>query len=227
MIRVASFIFLAPRLHDMGSVLGKAFTHPWVASYQVGFGPPLVKASDRLIDRLRGARTALEKLEAYLECCVYADDERARLASLHRRLTTRRLGPVEAEILQAASADVLDLSLRLHDLTRVRPEVRTEMELEGLTADLFPSDAAPESLAGRFWVHLADPRNTRLLHIDQVRSAVEDPEQALALELRVPAGLRPIYAAWARVLKRDAALEVVDLGEPPALARVSRDGTRT
>jgi hypothetical protein len=226
MQRVAAFVFLAPRLEGLGDLLRGAFTHRWVASYQVGFGPPLVKSSPRLAQRLQGARTALDKLEAYLECCVYDEAERVRLATLHRRLTVRRLGPLEAEGLLAASADVLDLSLRLHDLTRAGPEVRAAMEAEGLRPDMFPSDAAPESLAGRFWVHLSDPRNARLLHIDAIRARVEDPETALALELRVPVALGPIYKEWARVLSRDVGLEVVDLGEPPAVARVSRDGAR-
>ena len=227
MIRVSSFVFLAPRLDELGHVLARAFAHRWVASYQVGFGPPLIRSSPRLAARLTGARTAIEKLQAYLEVCVYDDEERARLATLQRRLAVRRHGPIEAEALQASSADVLDLSLRLHDITRAAPDVRAAMEAECLDPSVVPADAAPESLASRFWVHLADPRSTRLLHIDAVRARVQDPARALAVELRVPAGLRPIYAAWARVLERDAALSVVDVGEPAAVARVTRDGARS
>lgn len=223
---VACFVFLGPRLPVLHRVLHKAFEHPWVASYQVGFGPPLVKANEALRTRLEYADGALDKLRAYLETCVYDDAERARLASLHRKQLTRRRGPLEAEEVRRASANVLDLSLRLHMPDRAPPKVQADMQSCGVRADELP-ELDLDAQASRFWVHLDDPRNERLLFDAQVARSVDAPECALALELWVPAGLRGLYRIWTHALARDAELTILDIGAPRSVARVSRDGLRS
>lgn len=224
---VACFVFLGEELSDMTRILTRAFTHPWVASYQIGFGPPLVGSSPTLSTRLKYARSALDKLRAYLELCVFDEARCAQLASMQRRLLTRRLGPVEAEAVRRSSRDVLDLTLRLHHPERAPPDVATDMSACGVVAEDLPRDAPPDSQAARFWVHLDDPRSSRLLHDAEVARAVDDPDRALALELWVPAGLRGLFRIWGQALARDAELLVLDVGAPRSVARVSRDGRRS
>lgn len=224
---VGCFVFLGPRLEVMHRLLAKAFEHPWVASYQIGFGPPLVRANGALRTRLEYADSALDKLRAYLETCVYDAAERTRLAALHRKQLTRRRGPLEAEELRLASADVLDLSLRLHLPDRAPPSVQADMQSSGVRAEELPSELPPDAQASRFWVHLDDPRNGRLLFDEQVAAAVDEPERALALELWVPIGLLGLYRIWTHALARDAELTVLDLGAPRSVARVLRDGQRS
>jgi hypothetical protein len=216
-----SFVLLAPRLAALPALLEAAFTHPWVASYQVGFGPPLVRSSERLAARLAGAVGALRKLEAYLEVCLL-DAERLRLAGLHRRLLVRSRGPVEAEELDAASAEVFDLSLRLHDPARARPDVRAAMGAAGSIADELP----PDLLTGRFQLRLLDPAGDRLLHVAAVAAEAAKRGDTAALELRVSVAAYPLWQAWAGDLVDRSGFAVIDLGEPAPLARVLRDGDR-
>lgn len=224
--RVYAFAILGRRRRDLVDILRRAFCHPWVASYQVGFGPPLVRSSDRIIARLKETRTALEKLQAYLEVCVLDEEERSRLATLHRRLVVRRQGPVEAEALDAASAEVLDLSLRLHIPARAPEAVADEMARDGVDFKLVDADTPPDVMSGRFLVRLNDPQNRRLLHIPDVAARVRDPDDAVAVELRVPVALRSLWGRWLERFERDTGLVTVDLEEPAAHARVSRDGER-
>ena len=224
--RAASLVFLAPRRAELFGLLARAFRHPWVASYQIGFGPPLIRSSDPLMRRLAQAKSALDKLEAYLDCCFLEDDERARLAALHRRLLVRRSGPLEAESLAEASADVFDLSLRLHAPLAAPPAARTSMDQAGVDPTWIEADLPPDTLTGRFYLHLFDPRGDRLLHHADVRQAAPDPETALALELRIAVPARPLYQAWAKVFAAETGYRVVDLGEPTSRAKVSRDGER-
>ncbi|MEQ9499653.1 MAG: hypothetical protein RIT81_22390 [Deltaproteobacteria bacterium] len=224
--KYVSFVVLADQLHHLPVVLRAAFEHAWIGSFQVGFGPPLLQSSARLKERLQGVVGALDKLEAYLAVCVLDAAERERLAVQHRRILVRRHGPLEAEAVNRASADVLDLMLRLRSPLDAPPDVRASMDAYDVDPAWIPDDAAPDLLSGRFLVHLSDPRNERLLYADAVRS-VCDPDTALAVDLRVPAVLRPLWAAWSRHFAKQTGYRVVDLGEPPAHARVLRDGTRS
>lgn len=221
-----SFVIVAPRLRSLTSVLTGAFTHSWVASYQVGFGPPLIRSSDRLLRRLQDARSGLEKLSAYLEVCLFDPSERARLAATHRRLFVRRHGPVEAEALAAASVEVLDLSFRLHALHEAPDAVRDQMEQAGLRSEGDDVALAPQDRSARFLVHLFDPRNVRLLHSDAVASLAEDHDEPLAVELRVPVVLSHQWTAFCRDYAGRTGFGFVDLKEPGPHARVTRDGTR-
>lgn len=225
--RVSAFAILGRRKRDLVDILQQAFGHRWVASYQVGFGPPLVRSSDRIVARVKETQTALEKLRAYLEVCILDDAERARLAGLHRRLVVRMQGPVEAEAIDAASADVLDLSLRLHIPIRAPDRVMEEMRSAGVDLSLIDADTPPEVMSGRFLVRLNDPQNRRLLHIPDVAARVDDPEDAVAVELRVPVALRTLWAKWLHRFEADTGLATVDLEEPASHARVSRNGERS
>ncbi len=224
---VTSFVFLGAELSELTHILRSAFSHPWVASYQIGFGPPLIGASEGLRARLKYARSGMDKLRTYLEFCFYDDALRAKLASAQLRLLTRRHGPIEAEAVRRASAEVLDLSLRLHHPDRAPDAVREDMTACGVSPDNVPADGPPDAQAGRFWVHLADPRGERLLHADLVCQAVEDPASALALELQVPIAMRALVRHWCQALARDSGLLTIDLGAPTSVARVLRDGRRS
>lgn len=221
--QTSSYVFLADRLEQLPQLLRGAFEHPWIGTYQIGFGPPLVKSSERIVERLKSAKTALEKLDAYLEVCILDDEERKRLATLHRHLLVRRHGPLEAEAVQKASADVIDLMIRLHSPYRAPAAVRASMDEAGVDLGWVAEDAPPEALSGRFWVHLSDPANERVLYADAVREAAGD-DKHLALELRVPAAMRPFWSMWVSILEDETGYPVVDLGEPTAHARVRRDG---
>lgn len=222
-----SFVVVAPRLRALTSVLVSAFTHPWVASYQVGFGPPLIRSSDRLLARLKGLPSALEKLAAYLDVCFFDPRERARLASMHRRLLVRRNGPVEAEALAAASAQVIDLSFRLHRVLQAPDAIRREMERAGVQPHWVDAGLAPEDHSARFLIHLFDPCNERLLHADEVARVARGYSEPLAVELRVPVVLSELWWVFFVDYARRSSFRVVDLKEPGSLARVTRDGTRS
>lgn len=224
---VTSFVFLGTKLPDLTSILRNALTHSWVASYQVGFGPPLIGCCEPLRTRLKYARSAMDKLRAYLEVCYFDEARRTELAAAQLRLLTRRHGPIEAEAVRRASAAVLDLSLRLHHPERAPESVRADMLDSGAQADAVEPELPPDEQAGRFWVHLSDPRGDRLLHADTIASAVEDPQTALALELQVPIRMRPLFRTWCQALARDCGLVTIDLGAPTPVARVQRDGRRS
>lgn len=222
-----TFALVGDDLRQLGPILVRLFTHPWVASYQIGFGPPLVRSSEALIRRLQGARSALDKLAAYLEVCVLNEDERRRLSDLHRRLVVRRVGPVEAEALDEASADAIDLRIRVHHPTLAPEGVQGEMTKAGVTQVTFPmpAETPPEALAGQFVVRLTDPRNERLLHVDHVKPLARDHARNLVVELRVPVGARSLYGAWLGVVEGSGGgFRAVELDAPSAHARVRADG---
>lgn len=213
---VTSFVLLSPGPRpQLAALLKSAFSDPWVGSYQIGFGPPVIKSSSTLTDRLKGVLPALEKLEIYLDVCL-AEEERRRLAKLHRALVVRRLGPVEAEAVDEASADVFDLSLRLHTPLRATEPVRASMLAAGVALDWVDEGLAPDSLSGRFYVHLDDPDGERLLSIPEVAQTASK----LAVELRVPIVVRRLFLAWLERRRRDLGAEFVDLGAPASHARV-------
>lgn len=212
-------------LYALSSTLRRMFEHPWVASYMIGFGPPLIRSSDRITARVKIARSALEKLDAYIECCLLDDDERVRLTQLHRRLMTKSRGPLEAEQLDEASAEVIDLSIRLHHPALAPPQVAQVMRQRGINFDIVPMKSPPDALSARIMVRIADPRGTRMIDTAQVRELIDEPEKALAIELRVPPGVRGFYATWLDQLGEGFAF--VHFSDPVARARVTRDGEKS
>jgi hypothetical protein len=204
--------------------LARLFTHPWIASYMIGFGPPLIKSSEKIIARAREAKSALEKLAAYVDVCLLDEKERARLVALHRKLMVKSRGPLEAEQLDEASAEVIDLSIRLHHPALAPPQVAQEMRARGVAFDVVPMKSPPDALSARVLVRLADPRGSRLIDTEAVRAIVDDPEAALAIELRVPPPVRGFYARWLQEMN-DVAF--VHFSDPAAHARVIRDGERS
>ena len=221
-----AFAILGERRRELPDLLSCAFQHPWISSYQVGFGPPLVKSSEAIVRRVKESRTALEKMRGYFEVCILDETERARLADLHRRHVVKQHGPVEAESLDAASASALDLTLRVH-IPKLAPEkVAAEMHAAGVDFELVPRDTPPEIMSGRFLVRLNDPYNSRLLYRQDIRAMVSDPEQGVALELRVPVALRTLYGCWLADLAKKSRYGFVDLEDPVSHARISRDGER-
>jgi hypothetical protein len=221
-----AFAILGERRRELPDLLKAAFEHPWIASYQVGFGPPLVRSSDRITARLKECRTALEKLRAYFEVCILDEEERRRLAALHRVLLVKQHGPIEAETLDAASSTAVDLTLRVHIPACAPEKVASSMTEAGVDFELIPRDTPPEIMAARFLVRLNDPYNDRLLHRHDVREMVADPDDAVALEMRVPVALRPLYQKWLADLARRSGFGFVDLEDPVSHARVHQDGRR-
>ncbi len=217
------FVVVLPGPRVWFDALSTAFTHPWVMSYQVGFGPPLVRAHDRLISAVRDAKSALEKLEAYLEHCYLDDVQRTRLAGLHRRLLVRRHGPVEVEVVRTASRHVLDLTVQLYPPYSSPNAVKDAMcavgELEGLRRE-----DPPEHRTGRFWLHLADPRNSRLLDVDAVRRRLVAPESQAAIAFTVPSVAGKLFAAWFEDWAAAREWPVIQLEGPVSAARTHRNG---
>ncbi|MGF1511002.1 MAG: hypothetical protein ACFB9M_16025 [Myxococcota bacterium] len=210
-------LFFAPDLSELPRMLRSAFTDPWVTSFQVGFGPPLVKSSTRLLDRLKDPVSALDKMDAYLECCLLNRDERKRLATEHRRTVVRRLGPVEAEALDRAAADAIDLRLRLRGADTPPDDVALDLW------QALPRNEGPDEEA-RFLIRLDDPSGTRWLEVDPVRRELSGGHDGLALELQVSAGVRLLWLAWAEAWsKRSGYLTLGGLDLRPH-ARVIRNG---
>ena len=217
------FAIVLPRCRDWFSALSTAFTHPWVLSYQIGFGPPLVRASDGLITAVREAKSALEKLEAYLNHCYLNEMQRRRLAQLHRKLLVRRFGPVEAEAIRRSSRDVLDLSVQLYPPLSAPEAVRDQMRTLGALKGVTPEDP-PENRTGRFWLHLSDPANTRLMEVDSVHPLITDADHQAVLALTVPAVGAELFSAWIRDWASPAGWPSVQLEGPVSVARAYRDG---
>ena len=217
------FALVLPTSRAWFEVLSTAFTHPWVISYQVGFGPPLVRAHEGLIRALRETKSALEKLEAYLNHCYHDDEQRRRLALLHRRLLVRRHGPLEAEAVRSATRNVLDLTVQLYSPLSAPTAVRSAMRSIGALKGIGPDDP-PENRTGRFWLHLSDPCNGRLMEVDVVRAHVRDPDHQAVLALTVPSTGADLFAAWLKVWASAAGWPVVRLEGPVSVARAYRDG---
>lgn len=215
-----TFAIVEPELRGLIHLFRGAFTHPWTASYQIGFGPPLVKSSERLSRRLVGVFGGLDKLDHYLTVCFFDSEERSRLAAVHRRLLVRRHGPVEAEAIDRAAVDVLDLSLRLHTHEGAPAEVRADWDRRG--ERLAPDRAAPETLSGRFVLRLHDPRNLRMLEHRAVKPHVRSPDD-VAVELRVHTDHLDYWRAFLREWRGPEG-RVVEVVERPPRARSRRDG---
>ncbi len=206
-------------------LLRSAFTDSWVASYQIGFGPPIVRCSDRVREEAKNTRSVLEKLDVYLRCCYLDPAESRRLAQAQRRLLVRRLGPLEAEGIDLASAQVLDLSIRLHAPAVAPPSVRVNMQKYEVDEDWVPVGSPPELLSGRFLIHLHDPQNRRLLQVEKVQELLkEDAESALAVELRFPVQMYSLWRCWLQKWREGGDFLGVDLGEPKSHAIAHRNG---
>ena len=217
------FAIVIPNPRAWFSVLSTAFKHPWVMSYQVGFGPPLVRAHDRLIAAVSQTRNALEKLQAYLDHCYHDDEQRRRLAGLHRRLLVRRHGPVEAEAIRSATKDVLDLSVQLYPPLSAPAAAKEEMRSLGAQKGVGVDDP-PEFRTGRFWIHLADPCNVRLMEVDVVKAQIQDSNEQAVLALTVPAPGAELFEGWLRSWTPALDCVAVKLDGPVSVARAYRDG---
>lgn len=162
-------------------MLREAFSDPWIGSYQVGFGPPLVGATTALRQAVKSAPDALAKLELYLHHCILNDETRRRLADRHRRLVVRRRGPQEAEALDEAAAEALDLRLRLR---------LPDQPPAGISAPWYgalPWPADPMETEGRILLRLDDPFGSRW----------QPEDDGVCVELRVPATAHGVWSAWA------------------------------
>lgn len=216
-----SFALIAPRFDRFTPVVRALFEHPWVASYQIGFGPPLVKANLRLVEAVRASRSAFEKLDAYVTHCLLDAREQSRLAHLHRQLLVRRHGPIEAEEAALRGMEALDLSLRLFGPREAPAHVQM---------DSFPPAVSPEILSARLFVRLDDPRGERLLDLPVVSAAVPViaafSGEPMVLELRVRPEAAALWRAYGAALAASGRenITVVELGDPAAAARVIRDG---
>lgn len=225
--RRASFVFLTEDgLGGLPRLFRTVFQDPWVASYQIGFGAPLVGSSPTLATRLKGAESSLDKLDIYLESCLIDGPERERLARRQRQaVVRRRRGPVEAETLNQASEHMWDLSFRLYTPGDAPSEVAALLRDHGVASVDIPPSTPLSALTGRFRLHQHDARGERLLHVPSVAAAAESPEAAAALELRVQVVFRWVFQRWLVHLEQRAPfLRIVDIGEPTSHARVSRDG---
>jgi hypothetical protein len=205
-------------------ILRAAFTHAWVEGYQIGFGPPLVHSTPALTERVRACGSALEKLEVYLEQCILDAEECKRLAELQRRLLVRRLGPVEAESLTEASRQALDLRIHLKSPSGASPELRAS--LTSMKLDLKKlSESQKPALDGHFIIRLNDPKNTRLRQLPELSSKHEfTGPDVTVLELRTVVTCREYWAAFLQDLSSAEECTMVDIADPRAWAKVSRDG---
>ncbi len=200
-------------------LLRAVLTDRWVASYQVGFGPLLLRAAS--VFAPLPPLSAIEKLGIHLERCVVPEVERAALARRFRAELVRREGPIEAEALDAASPTVFDLSVRLHTPSSAPPGLAARMAQAGV-AEL-PIDTPPEPLSARLWLHLHDPEGRRLLAEPAVAANAADLDHPIALELRTEPALRWVFERWLVDLEgRNPDIRVVDLGEPLAHAKTRR-----
>jgi hypothetical protein len=222
-----SIAIVSPSYARFAHVLRAMFEHPWVSTYQIGFGPPLVRANPKLVEAVKNARSALEKLEAYVEHCLLDRKEQARLALLHRQLLVRRFGPIEAEEAALRNSEVLDLSLSLHAPKGAPSKIAEDMISYGVGAS-FASADEPDLFRGRFLVRLDDPRNERLLDVPIIAAKVPrilpDSGEPMALELRVHPTAAKLWRAWCTAISGLEGLVAVDIGDPAALARVKRQG---
>ncbi|MEM1024535.1 MAG: hypothetical protein AAGD10_06830 [Myxococcota bacterium] len=175
------FILLGRDLEELPALLRSVFEHPWVSSFQVGFGPPLVRSSRALTEALEHAHSALEKLDAYLAHCVLDRGMVDRLAQMHRRQLVRRHGPIEAEALDKAATDAIDLSLRL------RPDETTGFVLP----------APPDLGEARIVLRLDDPSGTRWYQASELAEhfTAEVPP-GLLVEMRTGVESRARWARW-------------------------------
>jgi hypothetical protein len=212
-------LFLGPDLSELPRLLRSALTDEWIGSFQVGFGPPLVRSSERLIERLAGTGAALDKLDAYLACCILDEGERQRLAAEHRRLVVRRLGPVEAETLDRTAGDALDLRIRLKGAESPPPDIIPED-----WKDLPRLDGSEEE--ARFLIRLDDPSGARWLSADEVSEVSGQNECDLVVELRVDARSRELWTAWAESWSRRSGYPALTGFELRPHARVIRNGER-
>ena len=215
---------VAQDMRALPRIFRAAFSHPWVDTYQIGFGPPLVGSSTVLSQRAKECTSAIEKLELYLEHCIIDAEECQRLAELQRRLVVRRFGPVEAESLREASRQALDLRIRLKSPRVASKEILSSMTSMQLDTEQIASSSI-EAFAAHFLIRLDDPRNTRLFDLPELNL---DPafqnEDTCVVELRTRPECRDYWAAFLKVLAEVAPFEMARIGDPRAWAKVSRDG---
>lgn len=210
-LRVHALVSEAPDL-GLPRLLRAVFSHPWVASYQIGFGPPLLRATPRLTERAKAAPSALDKLDVYLDYLLTDDADRRRMADRVRLIALNRAGRLDAELLDRANDEALDLSVRLHAPAQAPPAVKRAMLESGVSAAPEPPDEAPEALTARITVRLADLGNQGLLAWAAAGAA------GWGLELWAPPPASALFRAYlADVAKglgpRTASKELGSLGE--------------
>lgn len=189
---------------ELGARLVMALRHPWIATYAVGFGPPLIGANPALRDRLAAATGALSKLEAYADTCLVPQKERVRLAWMHRL----RLRTDDRREASRRSTEALDLTLRLHHPATAPARVAPELTGAGL---VFP---APEHLDARLLVRLDDPLGASL------GARLDVPEEVLVLELVVDPHAAELWRTWGERLPGTRA--VLTAPEPARSTRTPR-----
>lgn len=206
------------------SVLRALFRHPWVDSYRIDFGPPLVRSSPELTERIRNSKDTLDKLFIYLDTCILNADECRRLAEIQRKQVVRRLGPVEAEALAEASRQAIDLRLSLVPFAVAAPDVKASMKRSGLN-EANTQELTREQLGAYFLIRLDDPRNARAFDVSQVKSRLgTQVDDAVLLELRTTVNARSYWKAYLETLSLVTSFEPIEIGDPLSWAKVKRDG---
>jgi len=207
---VYSYLLVGSPLAAIPAVITRVMRHPMVGGYQIGFGPPLVRANPAVIDALKAARSPFDKLEIYFRCCLLSPKEQVRLTWKHRALVTQRLGPLEAEEVAQRYADALDLVVSLREAPSARGG-----ESSGLAS-------AQGARSGRFLIRFDDLANQRLLELPAL-AGIEVGAEPFALELRVQPAAQEDFG---RLLADISEVRVVALGDPTPHARARRDGVR-
>lgn len=135
-----------------------AMRHPWVASYAVGFGPPLTRIHPRVDEAVRASKSAFEKLERYAQLALADLDLQLELARRQAALEVRLHGSSTGA--SEGSYRALDLELRLHHPDTAPPAVAEAMRAAGLAA--IPAES--ERRESRLLVRLDDPFGAVLAH---------------------------------------------------------------
>src|SRR5688500_8074082 len=144
--QISFAVVSASGLRALSPTLRSLFLHPFVASYQVGFGPPLVRSSPKLIERVKATKSALEKLDVYIDCCLLDEEVRRRLHGLFKKQMVQRRGPLEAEELDEASSEAIDFLVRLHHPAAAPPEVIDRYRHYAIAPGEVSLRAAPETM---------------------------------------------------------------------------------
>jgi len=155
-----------PRRDKLAERVIAAMRHPWIASYTIGFAPPLARFNTQVVAALPGAKGAFDKLEIYVRHVLLDVNAAADLARKQVALQVRLRGPIDLADVSDRSHEALDLELRLHHLSTAPAKVADEMREAGIT------EVPREQLESLFLVRLDDPFGALLGHKLQVSGMV-------------------------------------------------------
>jgi hypothetical protein len=191
-----------PDLVSYQRLVHAAYNAPFVAECEFTYGAPLFKATDAIKQRVREARDALQKFDAYFELGILDEAQRTQLAAAFRQRYLKAHPRSEGSDVFLASGDVLQFTFELSQPNTLDDGGQALWVAQSLPHDKSVMDALSQGqsidrnhLRGRvkmFLDHVYNPRRRELPDVQEVMTGPRERDPVV-VELMTDGALPGLF----------------------------------